>query len=56
MAPLLEAITCLKATQALLHDVEPWAEPLVKRHAKRVLDAFATSALPAIAKGASSNR
>ncbi|KAI8463089.1 MAG: hypothetical protein J3K34DRAFT_527270 [Monoraphidium minutum] len=56
VAPLLEAITCLKATQALLHDAEPWAEPLLRRHAKRQLDAFATTALPSIAKGAASNR
>ena len=55
VAPLLEAVACVKDSQALLDDARPWLAPLALRHARTQLDAFLATALPAIVKGAASN-
>jgi hypothetical protein len=52
---MLEAITCLKGTSALLEDAEPWIWPLVERHLRRMLDAFVNGVLPVLAKSHASS-
>jgi hypothetical protein len=55
VAPVLEAVTCLKGTQSLLQDADAWLAPLAQRHVRHQLDAFVNGALPALAKSHAAN-
>lgn len=52
VAPLLQAITCLKSVQSLAANAQRWAPHAIERHALAQLNALLATGLPAAVKGA----